>query len=99
MTDDVVFELRGIVAEIPSGRVLSYGDIGELLGIGPRAVGRLMSLYGSGLPWHRVVRTDGTPALCHDGEAARLLQVEGTPFRGSRVDMGRARVVPTVPVA
>jgi alkylated DNA nucleotide flippase Atl1 len=91
VTDDAVFDLREIVAAIPSGQVLSYGDIGELLGVGPRSVGRMMSLYATGLPWHRVVRADGTPALCHDGEAARLLRAEGAPFRGERVDMRRAR--------
>jgi alkylated DNA nucleotide flippase Atl1 len=91
VSDDVVFDVRAIVARIPPGHVLSYGDIAELVAIGPRQVGRIMSLYGSGLPWHRVVRSDGTPAGCHGGEALRLLLAEGTPVRGSRVDMRAAR--------
>lgn len=86
-----MFEVRDIVARIPRGKVLSYGDIAELVATGPRQVGRIMSEYGSGLPWHRVVRSDGTPAACHDGEALRLLRLDGTPLRGDRVDMRAAR--------
>ncbi len=86
-----MFEVRAIVARIPRGEVLSYGDIAEFVGVGARQVGRIMSLYGSGLPWHRVVRSDGTPAACHGDAALKLLRVEGTPLRGARVDMRAAR--------
>ena len=42
------------------------------------------------LPWHRVVRADGTLAK---GERQRaLLAAEGVPFRGSRVDLRVARL-------
>ena len=45
------------------------------------------------VPWHRIVRSDGSLAL---GERQRrLLEAEGTPFRGARVDMGVAWVPPT----
>ena len=45
------------VEQIPPGQVASYGDIAELVGVGgPRLVGRVMSLHGSGVPWWRVVR-------------------------------------------
>ncbi|NUV51275.1 cysteine methyltransferase, partial [Streptomyces sp. CAI-78] len=44
-----------------------------------------------GLPWWRVVHADGTPATCHEGRAPALLAEEGTPMRGGRVDLGRAR--------
>jgi alkylated DNA nucleotide flippase Atl1 len=86
-----------VVARIPPGRVLSYGDVAELLGSGgPRAVGTVMAREGAGLPWHRVVRADGTPPACHDGAAVALLRGEGCPFRpsGARIDMARARWVP-----
>ncbi|MGH3321921.1 MAG: MGMT family protein [Streptosporangiaceae bacterium] len=81
-----------VVERIPPGKVMAYGDIAEYLCEGgPRQVGRVMALWGGPVPWHRVVHADGTPAPCHDGEAIRLLRGDGTPFRGRRVDMRRAR--------
>ena len=90
---DLVFDAREIVLQIPRGRVMSYGDIAELLGTGPRQIGRVMTML-DGVPWHRVVRADGTPAPCHDGEASGLLRAEGVAMRGSRVDMATARWLP-----
>jgi alkylated DNA nucleotide flippase Atl1 len=72
--------------------VLSYGDVAELLEYGgPRQVGQVMSRYGSGTNWWRVVRADGHLPLCHEGEALVLHLAEGTPLAGRRVDMQRAR--------
>ncbi len=71
---------------------MSYGDIAEYLGEGgPRQVGRVMSTWGGGAPWHRVVRADGQPALGHEAEALRRLRLDRTPIRADRVDMRRAR--------
>jgi alkylated DNA nucleotide flippase Atl1 len=87
-----------LVDTIPSGRVMAYGDIaGVLAQGGPRQVGNVMSRFGGGVPWHRVVRADGRPAQCHEGEALALLRAEGTPLLGeggTRVDMARARWLP-----
>ncbi len=80
-----------VIDQIPPGRVMSYGAIGDLVGAGPRQIGRVMTAWADETHWHRVVRADGTPASCHAGSAADLLRAEGTPMRGSRVDMTRAR--------
>lgn len=58
--DDVVVErvLRA-VEQVPRGRVVSYGDIGALVGVGPRLVGRVMSTYGSNVTWWRVTNASG----------------------------------------
>lgn len=58
--DDVLVErvLRA-VEQIPRGRVASYGDVAALVGIGPRQVGTVLRLYGSAVPWWRVVSRDG----------------------------------------
>ena len=81
-----------LVDAIPAGKVLAYGDIAEYLGEGgPRQVGSVMSTWGGGVPWHRVVHADGTPAPADDGEAIRRLHADATPMRGERVDMRRAR--------
>lgn len=86
-----------LVAQIPEGRVVAYGDIARMLGEGgPRNVGTVMSRYGSDVPWWRVIRADGRPPQCHDGEAVERWRAEGTPMvggslSGGRVDMARAR--------
>ncbi|MCK0111096.1 MGMT family protein [Ornithinimicrobium sp. F0845] len=81
-----------LVDTIPSGRVLSYGDVAELLEYGgPRQVGQVMSRYGSSTNWWRVVRADGRLPECHQGEARVLHLAEGTPLTSRGVDMRRAR--------
>jgi alkylated DNA nucleotide flippase Atl1 len=81
-----------VVEQIPAGSVASYGDVAEAVGVGgPRQVGRVMALHGAAVPWWRVVRADGSPARCHEGQALELLRSEGTPLRGSRVVMAEAR--------
>jgi alkylated DNA nucleotide flippase Atl1 len=81
-----------VVERIPAGRVMAYGDIAEYLGEGgPRQVGRVMALWGGGVPWWRVTRADGSPPACHERRAMRHYQAERTPLRGERVDMRRAR--------
>jgi methylated-DNA-protein-cysteine methyltransferase related protein len=42
------------------------------------------------VPWHRVVRADGS--LAKDDGQRRLLEAEGVPFKGARVDMDAAWV-------
>lgn len=92
------------VAElIPSGRVMTYGDVAEWLDEGgPRQVGRVMALYGGAVPWWRVVRADGTLLPGHELGALDHYRVEGTPLREAsrvteghvpRIDMKRARWV------
>ena len=44
---------------IPRGRVVSYGDIAGIVGIGPRQVGAVMSRYGGGVTWWRVTNAAG----------------------------------------
>jgi alkylated DNA nucleotide flippase Atl1 len=49
------------VEQIPSGRVVSYGDIARLVGCGPRRVGTIMRLYAHDVPYWRVVGAAGDP--------------------------------------
>lgn len=81
-----------LVEKIPPGRVMAYGDIAEYLGEGgPRQVGRVMALWGGAVPWWRVIRSDGSLPACHARSARPHYLAEGTPLRGERVDMRRAR--------
>lgn len=60
--DDLLAErVLRVVEQIPVGRVASYGDIGGIVGIAPRYVGRVLRVYGSGVPWWRVVNAGGDP--------------------------------------
>jgi alkylated DNA nucleotide flippase Atl1 len=80
------------VDHIPRGRVMSYGDVAELMGEGSaRGVGSVMARHGSETHWHRVLMSDGSLPPGHEAEAKRLLRTEKVPFRGERVDMSRAR--------
>ena len=78
------------IRAIPEGFVRTYGDIDPRA---PRLVGRVLSEYdGDEVPWHRVVRADGRAAK--GVRQLRLLQAEGVPVQGERVEMRRARLPP-----
>ncbi len=79
---DFASRVLDVAESIPSGRVMSYGDISEYLGDGgPRQVGRVMALWGGGVPWWRVVHSDGSFLDGHEREAVRHYRSEGTPLR------------------
>jgi alkylated DNA nucleotide flippase Atl1 len=76
------------VRETPEGFVRTYGDVSPG---SPRYAGAvLFEADEPDLPWWRIVRADGS--LAKGARQRRLLAAEGVPFRGERVDMGRARV-------
>jgi methylated-DNA-protein-cysteine methyltransferase-like protein len=78
------------VRAIPPGYVRTYGDLSPGA---PRFAGAVLArLYDHSVPWHRVVRADGS--LAKGARQAALLRAEGVPFRGSRVDMRAARLEP-----
>jgi methylated-DNA-protein-cysteine methyltransferase-like protein len=59
--DDFRIRVYQLVAEIPAGRVMTYGDIAAYCGIAyaARIVGGLAHFGPSELPWHRVVNRFG----------------------------------------
>lgn len=72
-----------VVADIPSGRVMTYGAVAAVLGSrGARVVGHVMALYGDEVPWWRVIRASGQPPICHEGRALEHYLQEGTPLKG-----------------
>jgi methylated-DNA-protein-cysteine methyltransferase related protein len=83
-----------IVKRIPRGRVMTYGQIAELLGGGytPRTVGFAMHSSPEGIPWQRVLNAQGA---CSTGRVVlpqdkqqRLLEIEGVVFdKNSRCDL------------
>jgi methylated-DNA-protein-cysteine methyltransferase-like protein len=80
------------VEKIPPGRVMSYGDVAEYVGTrAVRMVGQVLARDGGTVPWHRVMRSDGTCAEHLRDEQLALLAAEGVPLRGQRVDLAAAR--------
>ncbi len=81
-----------VVDRIPAGKVMTYGDVAELMGRGsPRTVGTVLSDHGREVPWQRVVQASGRPAEPMVQEALHKLVAEGCPVKGERVDLAAAR--------
>lgn len=77
-----------LVRRLPEGFVTTYGD---LCPEAPRLPGRVLATTKEkGLPWHRVVRADGS--FAKGDRQRRLLRREGIPFAGERVDMEAAHL-------
>jgi len=86
--DDRTRKILDRVRAVPLGFVRTYGDISPG---SPRVAGAVLhDSQDSTLPWHRIVRADGS--LAKGARQRALLEAEGVPFRGSRVDMRVARV-------
>jgi methylated-DNA-protein-cysteine methyltransferase related protein len=78
------------VRAIPEGFVRTYGDLDPGA---PRLVGYVLAALGDDdMPWHRVVRADGSAAK--GAEQLRRLRAEGVPIRRGRVDLRVARLPP-----
>jgi methylated-DNA-protein-cysteine methyltransferase related protein len=76
------------VRAIPPGFVRTYGDLSPGA---PRFAGTVLSrCHDPSVPWHRVVRADGS--LAKGARQRQLLEAEGIPFRGTRVDMAAVRI-------
>ncbi|TMC84773.1 MAG: cysteine methyltransferase [Chloroflexi bacterium] len=74
------------IRRIPRGSVQTYGGIYPPA---PRLVGRVLATTDQDLPWHRVVRADGS--VPKGRRQRELLLREGVAMRGERVDMKRIR--------
>jgi methylated-DNA-protein-cysteine methyltransferase-like protein len=82
---------------VPWGHVVSYGDLGHVVGIGPRRVGSVLSRHGGGVAWWRVTNAAGdfppdllVQAVPHWREEGIALRPTG---RGCRIADHRADLV------
>lgn len=84
LDDNLIFEILAVVAEIPAGKVATYGQIARLIDRPPNArlVGRVLSMaeYYGKYPCHRVVNHAGrlAPGWL---EQRGLLADEGVSFK------------------
>ena len=90
-----------VVGQIPAGRVMTYGQIAEILGEGydARTVGYCMHAADDTVPWHRVINAQGA---CSTGRVVLpankqrlLLEAEGMHFNSrARCDLAEYRWSP-----
>lgn len=80
-----------VVASIPPGRVMGYGEVARAAGF-PRYSRMVSAALGRSpdpLPWHRVVRSNRTLAFEEGSSAyreqAQLLKQEGVGFDGLKI--------------
>lgn len=91
-----------VLNAIPQGKVASYGQVADMAGLGRKArfVGRVLGMLppGHGLPWFRVVRSNGQIAFPDGSEAferqVRLLTRDGVEVTNGKVSMARFRWQP-----
>jgi methylated-DNA-protein-cysteine methyltransferase-like protein len=95
VTYDLIY---GVIRRIPRGRVATYGQIADLVGIPrqPRRIGYALSALSedSGVPWHRVLNAEGKVSLRSETGVEslqrRLLRQEGVVFdANARVSLAR----------
>lgn len=84
MNDDLIYEVLEAVAEIPEGKVATYGQIARLIDRprNARLIGRILSraqMYGK-YPCHRVVNHVGRLAPGW-AEQKNLLEAEAVPMK------------------
>ena len=90
-----------LVRQVPRGRVVTYGQVAAILGHprAARAVGTALANLPEPLirivPWQRVINATGGISCRGDvhrpDQQRELLEMEGVPLRGGRVDLARYR--------
>jgi alkylated DNA nucleotide flippase Atl1 len=78
------------IRRVRRGRVATYSDIDP---VEPRLVGHVLHDAPIDVPWHRIVRADGTIPM--GDNQRRLLAAEGVPIKRDRVDLEAARRAPS----
>ena len=101
-TNDAGRRIRDAIRAVPPGEVASYGEIARRAGLPGRArlVARVLATGSEpGLPWHRVLRSDGRIAFPAGSEGfeeqVRRLQADGVHVASGRVAVAR-RAAPTL---
>jgi methylated-DNA-protein-cysteine methyltransferase related protein len=87
MQTPFVDRVLAVVAELPPGAVMTYGEVAAEAGRpgAARAVGAVLRGHGSTVPWWRVVTATGRLVPGLEGDHERLLAAEGIDCRDGRV--------------
>ncbi|MDX1418029.1 MAG: MGMT family protein [Candidatus Promineifilaceae bacterium] len=97
---DYYEQVWDLVRQVPPGKVVTYGQIAQLLlpplGIdlqeykayGPRWVGGAMAACSDDVPWQRVINSQGKISARPGAERQRqLLEEEGIMFAKDKIDL------------
>lgn len=93
-----------IIQRIPPGKVMTYGQIGQLAG-SPRGARQVVRILHSSskkhdLPWHRVINAKGEIGIKAEGAAEHqkaMLESEGITFTGrNTIDLQAYRYHPEI---
>jgi methylated-DNA-protein-cysteine methyltransferase related protein len=79
--------IADVVRALGPGEVVSYGDVAEVAGHPrhARLVGHVLAADDTGLPWWRVVASNGRLVPGSEAEQTQLLAAEGVTVRAGRV--------------
>lgn len=105
---DFNLQVWAVVKRIPPGKVMTYGQIASLIpcpanmtpqgyrAFGPRWVGGAMAACPEGVPWQRVINSQGRLSLRDSSEKQRrLLEDEGVEFdETGRIDLRIFQFIP-----
>ena len=79
-----------IIQEIPTGHVMTYGQVATAAGNrrGARQVVRILHSMSAKhrLPWHRIINAKGEISFT-TGDQRELLEAEGIQFNNGKVDL------------
>ena len=85
---------------IPAGQVATYGQVAQLAGYPgcARLVGKILSGVSDEVPWHRIIRADGSIAERAYGQLDQIekLRAEGIPVLRNRVNLVEFQFNPLV---
>jgi len=91
MTSNLYQRIYEVVAQIPKGKVATYGQISKIVECNPRVVGYAMRNITEkmNLPWYRVINSRGKVSFPLDSDAyfeqRSLLEAEGVTFSEKNV--------------
>lgn len=92
--DADIERVRALIAAVPPGRVVTYGDVAAATGLSsPRIVGWILRTDAADLPWHRVIAASGRPATHKSNRQLELLRAEGVLADDGRIALGEYRFV------
>jgi methylated-DNA-protein-cysteine methyltransferase-like protein len=101
---EIRVRIYAVVAAIPRGRVVTYGQVAAMAGAPRHARQVGYALFdlpeGSPVPWHRVVNARGeisqrSESGCENIQRSKL-EAEGIEFRNGRVDLELCRWEPNI---
>lgn len=90
MIDNFTARVNGVVASIPRGHVMTYGQIAAICGnaAAARIVGGIAHFGDPNLPWQRVVNKSGGTASGYPGGKKahqKHLEDEGVIFKNDKI--------------